>query len=251
MPRPKDPAQPDLSRTFWTPDFPGQKEGVVRRAHPPPRWGDYNITTGLYIWQNRRCEDRVTANHRSKIERALKGMWYGVENNPRCNHCEEKDRACTRTTNVVYGGAACARCRIDPERKCSFAHGRRRTLGHKRRRPVVQDDSDDYLPVKTILSRRRTNDKHDVNIREAQPETIEIPESPKFSSPGGHARIEERLRALEADNYRYQAEKRQDRDRVLELELQISLLKEQQERKLKQEIRELRKMMNHAINQTI
>lgn len=68
---------------------------------------------------------------------------------------------------------------------------------------------------------------------------------------GGRSQFEDRLRALEADNYRYQAEKRQDRDRVLELEEQISLLKEQQDRKLKQEIRELRAAMNHAINQTI
>lgn len=77
-----------------------------------------------------------------------------------------------------------------------------------------------------------------------------LPNKDSYSG-GGHAQIEERLRALEADNYRYQAEQRRDRNRVLELEEQISLLKEQQDRKLRQEIYELKKTMNHAINQTI
>lgn len=78
----------------------------------------------------------------------------------------------------------------------------------------------------------------------------DLPNKDSYSG-GGHAQIEERLRALEADNYRYQAEQRRDRNRVLELEEQISLLKEQQDRKLRQEIYELKKTMNHAINQTI
>ena len=65
-----------------------------------------------------------------------------------------------------------------------------------------------------------------------------------------HVQIQERLRALEAENFRFQTEKRHDRERVLELEQQISQLKEHQDRRLKQEIREVRKTLNHAINQT-
>lgn len=41
------------------------------------------------------------------------------------------------------------------------------------------------------------------------------------------------------------------RERVLELEEQISLLKEQQDRQLKQGLRELKKQMNYSINQSI
>lgn len=182
MPRSQDPPRPDLSKTFWTPEFPSHQKSAVRREHPILRWGDCSSVTGLYFWQNRRCEDSVTATYHSKIKRALTGMWYGVENNPRCNRCKEKDRNCTRVTNDPHGGAACARCRINPERNCSFARGGRRDLGRKRRRLVVQDDSEDDLPVKTILSRRRTNDKHDANTTETRPNTIEIPESPTSSS---------------------------------------------------------------------
>lgn len=318
MSRPRDPPKPDLSRTFWTPPFPSLHGDAIRRKHPILRYGDYNPTTGLYIWQNRRCEDSVSSAYLSKTERALTGMWYGLENDPRCNHCEKTDRACTRVTNDVYGGSTCARCRLNSDRDCSFTHGGGRDLGHKRRRLSIQDGSDDDLPVKTILGRRKTNNRHDVNTTKVRSEAIEIPESPTFSPlfctpsstppatrskipsdnqhkntyrvlgssvaqiategppinapkgpramregppnsgihsagscQGGQVQIEERLRALEAENDRYKKEARKDRDRVLELEKQIALFGQKQDLKLKQEIRELRSSMNHAINQTI
>ena len=75
--------------------------------------------------------------------------------------------------------------------------------------------------------------------------------SPRIASVTDHVHIQERLLTLEAENYRYQAEKRQDRERVLELEEQISLLKEQQDRKLEQGLRELKRQMNYSINQSI
>jgi hypothetical protein len=66
-----------------------------------------------------------------------------------------------------------------------------------------------------------------------------------------YVHIQERLTTVEVENDRYKAEKRQDRERVLELEEQINLLKEQQDRKLKQGLRELKKQMNYALNQSI
>jgi hypothetical protein len=76
---------------------------------------------------------------------------------------------------------------------------------------------------------------------------VEAPTTDHFSETtnvANHSQIQERIRVLEA-------EKRQDRARVLELEEYIGLLKEQQDRKLKLEIRELKRHMNYAINQTI
>jgi hypothetical protein len=74
---------------------------------------------------------------------------------------------------------------------------------------------------------------------------------PSIASVTDHVHIQERLTTLEVENDRYKAEKRQDRERVLELEEQINLLKEQQDRKLKQGLRELKKQMNYALNQSI
>jgi len=343
----QEPPSPDLSKTFWTPPFPSHRENAVRRAHPIPKWGDYNPITGQYLWQNERCKGNSTehSNYVSKIKNALISMWYGVENNPRCNNCERADRLCTRVMNDAYGGAACARCRIHSRRDCSFAHGGRGKSGHKRQRLIVQDDSDDDLPIKTILDRRRTKDRHEVNTTEAPldgpqvdgqqdgnlPRTfIEIPDSPSLSSlfctpsgtppvsrpttppgnqallskdnsnsgcvgtcrgghgskggyhgaqsptegppinapkgpramrevvsnrssypAGGKAQIEERLCALEAENNRYRAEQGLGRDRIAQLEEQISLLGQQQDHKLKQAILDIREMVNHAINQMI
>jgi hypothetical protein len=284
----------------------------------------------------------------------MAGIWYGVENNPRCNHCERADRSCTMTITDVHGTMACARCRINPDRGCSFANfGRdttsstikvcqpspndpsphvskrhknvarqpsntgvtedsddeplvkkrsKRSITHDReasaerppvkkhrqfgprRRAVLHDDSDDEVPNETIIG-------SDLNhsARAARTGVIEIPDSsppsPLFCTPStsppsamgptiplsyqkgnrgpsrpveapttdhfsettnvaNHSQIQERIRVLEA-------EKRQDRARVLELEEYIGLLKEQQDRKLKLEIRELKRHMNYAINQTI
>jgi hypothetical protein len=74
---------------------------------------------------------------------------------------------------------------------------------------------------------------------------------PSLASVTDHVHIQERLTTVEVENDRYKAEKRQDRERVLELEEQINLLKEQQDRKLKQGLRELKKQMNYALNQSI
>ncbi|KAH0294135.1 hypothetical protein M436DRAFT_81844 [Aureobasidium namibiae CBS 147.97] len=372
MSRPREPPRPDLSKTFWTPPFPCQETGVVRRAHPIPKWGDYNSNTGLYIWQIVRFWGRVTPAYASKIKRALAGMWYGVENDPRCNHCEKKDRFCTRVTTDVRGVTICARCLIRPESHCSFANGDKRNLSatnavsgngdenkaregsddeslarwhkrlkeaeeqracqkpvksHGRRRLIVQDDSDDDLPVKTVLDRRRANGRHEVNTAEAPSDGLQSPslsslfgtpsgtspvsrpttppgnqalllkdgsnsgpvdkgrgghgsrggyfgaqgptEGPPINAPkepramrevvsnrtsypaGGKAQIEECLCALEAENNRYRAEQGLGRDRIVQLEEQISLLGQQQDHKLKQAILDIREMVNHAINQMI
>jgi hypothetical protein len=70
------------------------------------------------------------------------------------------------------------------------------------------------------------------------PQADQVP--PTVANTMGYVQIEERLHALEA-------EKRQDRERVVELEAQLDLIKKQQDVK----IRELKKQMNHAINQTL
>ncbi|KAK6007871.1 hypothetical protein QM012_004685 [Aureobasidium pullulans] len=63
-----------------------------------------------------------------------------------------------------------------------------------------------------------------------------------------YAQIQERLRALEAENYQHKADKRQDREQILKLEEQISVLREQ-DRKLEEKLRVLRNRMNYAVNQ--
>jgi hypothetical protein len=122
MPRAQEPPAPDLSKTFRKPQFPANRQNLVRREHPIPRWGDYSPTTGIYIWQKERFSGGVSSAHISRIETALAGMWYGVENHPRCNHCERADRSCTMAINDVHGTMACARCRLNPDPGCSFAN---------------------------------------------------------------------------------------------------------------------------------
>jgi hypothetical protein len=112
----------NLSKTFWKPQFPANRPNVVRREHPIPRWGDYSPTTGIYLWQKERFSGGVSSAHISRIETALAGLWYGVENHPRCNHCERADRSCTMVINDVHGTMACARCRLNPDLGCSFAN---------------------------------------------------------------------------------------------------------------------------------
>lgn len=70
-----------------------------------------------------------------------------------------------------------------------------------------------------------------------------------IASATNYIQMQERLRSLEAENYQCQSEKREDRERVLKLEQQISVLREEQDRKLEDKIRELRRGMNYAINQ--
>lgn len=145
------------------------------------------------------------------------------------------------------------------------------------------------MPIKRFLNRRRTHAGpatksrsgnvhlqdtakaagiHEKNRRRT---VIEIPDSPPpsalFCTPEpteldqarstkvdfqlndyskGTGVIQERLRALEAEN---QSEKRRNQERVCKLEEQISSPREQQDQKLKGEVRELRKKMNYAINE--
>lgn len=88
-------------------------------------------------------------------------------------------------------------------------------------------------------------------LDEARPVEVEprMDDLSTITGAADYAQIQERLRALEAENYQCQTEKRQDRERVLKLEEQISVLREEQDRKLEEKIRELRRQMNYAINQ--
>jgi hypothetical protein len=125
----RKPPSPNLSRTFWTPEFSEFPEEAVWRAHPIPRWGDYNHVTGLYVWQKERFKGGATSRYVLSCKKALAGMWYGVERTPRCNHCEKADRSCTLIVAAdVDGPGACARCRLAAESNCSFANGGRRIL---------------------------------------------------------------------------------------------------------------------------
>ncbi|KAG9593622.1 hypothetical protein KCU77_g1326, partial [Aureobasidium melanogenum] len=165
-------------------------------------------------------------------------------------------------------------------------------------RSIVQEDSDDEVPIKTILGQRKPKIRHGANTmqpRSMSPRSrdtiqvagsqskdrrrtvIEIPDSPSpsplfcstnespeldqarytevefqpndFSTVTGTAnynQIQERLRVLETEN---QSEKRQNQDRVRRLEEQISVLREEQDHKLNEKIRGLRKNMNYGFNQ--
>jgi hypothetical protein len=155
-----------------------------------------------------------------------------------------------------------------------------------RRRVVLHDDTDDEVPNETIIGPGLNHSAQAarlgvIEIPDSSPPSplfctpstsppaaavvptippsyqkgnrgfshpVEAPSPADHFSPSTNAandnQIPERIRVLEA-------EKRQDRARVLELEEYIGLLKEQQDRKLKLEIRELKRHMNYAINQTI
>ncbi|KAH0150527.1 hypothetical protein KCU67_g10624, partial [Aureobasidium melanogenum] len=175
---------------------------------------------------------------------------------------------------------------------------KRHKISSLKSRFIVQDDSDDEVPIRTILGQRKAKARNGANtmqprsmsarsrdtIEEAGPHSknrrqtvIEIPDSPSpsplfcsttespaldqarytevefqlddFSTVTGAAdytQIQERLRVLETEN---QSEKRQNRERVRKLEEQISTLREQQDHKLDEKIRELRKNMNYGFNQ--
>ncbi|KAG9685993.1 hypothetical protein KCU95_g11990, partial [Aureobasidium melanogenum] len=348
------PPPPDLSRTFWKPPFPEGKDSAVKREHPILRWGDYNDLTGLYIWQNKRWKGNPEPEYIRKCKQALEGMFYGVENNPRCRRCEKSDRFCTNVVGSVPGTTTCARCRLGPDKGCCFANGGKRTssatdtikepsqtqdgedgdssrhqppvihhrslttysrngaaieqlddpppakrhkISSSKSRFIVQEDSDDEIPIKTFLDRRRADARHDKittkpisggsrpTVEVAGPPSkkrrrtvIEIPDSTPPSSPlfcptsepselnrarsvgvevqlddfftvtgaANYTQIQERLRVLETE---IQSEKRQNRERVRKLEEQISTLREQQDHKLNEKIRELRKNMNYGFNQ--
>lgn len=120
------PPPPDLPRTFWKPPFPDGKTFAVKREHPILRWGDYNDLTGLYIWQNERWKGNPEPEYIRRRKQALEGMFYGVENNPRCRRCEKLDRFCTNAVGSVSGTATCARCRLGPDGRCCFANGGKR-----------------------------------------------------------------------------------------------------------------------------
>ena len=114
---------PDPLRTFWVPPFPDDIHGAVNREHPPLRLGDYNPSSGLYIWQKERFGAGVGKDYESWIRHALTCMWYGAENSPRCVGCEKYDRCCTSMA-LRSKATNCARCRLasDP---CSFSSGSR------------------------------------------------------------------------------------------------------------------------------
>ncbi|KAL2032686.1 hypothetical protein VTO58DRAFT_105858 [Aureobasidium pullulans] len=57
---------PDPLRTFWVPPFPDDIHGAVNREHPPLRLGDYNPTSGLYIWQKERFGRGVGKDYESR-----------------------------------------------------------------------------------------------------------------------------------------------------------------------------------------
>lgn len=117
----------DLSRTFWKPPFPEGEDFATRREYPILKWGDYNDATGLYIWQNKRCTSNPEPLYVRKCKQILEGMWYGVENNPRCARCEKLDRCCTTVVGNVPGTTTCARCRLGSDTGCCFANGGKRT----------------------------------------------------------------------------------------------------------------------------
>jgi hypothetical protein len=106
MSRSQKPPTPDLSKTFWKPDFPKDRENVIRREHPILRWGDYDTITDLYIWQKERFKGDVSSVYTSRMKKALAGIWYGVENDPRCDHCERADRSCTMAVTNTHGTKA-------------------------------------------------------------------------------------------------------------------------------------------------
>lgn len=114
---------PDSLRTFWVPPFPDDIHGAVNREYPPLRLGDYNPSSGLYIWQKERFGGGVGKDYESRTRHALTCMWYGVENSPRCVGCEKYDRCCTSMA-LRSKATNCARCRLasDP---CSFSSGSR------------------------------------------------------------------------------------------------------------------------------
>ncbi|KAH0366243.1 hypothetical protein KCU65_g5525, partial [Aureobasidium melanogenum] len=356
--RNSQPPLPDLSRTFWKPPFPEGEDFVVRREHPILKWGDYNDATGLYIWQNERWTGNPGPLHMRKGKQALKGMTYGVENNPRCGRCEKLDRCCTTVVGNVPGTTTCARCRLGSDKGCCFANGglrtsnttdttkeplriqndedgersnhqppvmhhrsstthgrdnetieepdhqppaKRQKISSLKSRSIVQEDSDDDLPIKAIFGQRKAKARHGANTMQPRSKsptpqnTIQVassqskhrrqtvidiqdspPSSPLFcptseppeldqahsieadiqqndlstiTSAADYAQIQERLRALEAENYQHQAEKRQDRVQILKLQEQIFVLREQQNHKLEERIREVNQRVNYAVNQ--
>jgi hypothetical protein len=127
MARSQKPPTPNPSKTFRKPDLPKDRENVVRREHPILRWGDYDSTTDLYIWQKERFKGDASSVYASRMKKTLAGIWFGVENDPRCNHCERADRSCTMAVTDSHGTMACARCRINPDSGCSFANFGRET----------------------------------------------------------------------------------------------------------------------------
>ncbi|KAG9643745.1 hypothetical protein KCU64_g11629, partial [Aureobasidium melanogenum] len=349
------PPLPDLYKTFWKPSFPDGRTFAVKRKHPILNWGDYNDLTGLYIWQNERWKGNPEPEYIRRCKQALEGMFYGVENNPRCRRCDKSDRFCTNVVGSVPGTTTCARCRLGPDKGCCFANGGKRTSsamdtikepsqnqddedGHSfshrppvihhrsvsthgrtgaaieqsedhpsakrqkisslKSRSILQEDSDDEVPLKTILGQRKAKARHGANTmqprsmsppsrdtiqvagsqsKDRRRTVIEIPDSPSpsplfcsttespeldkarytevefqlddFSTVTGvadYTQIQERLRVLETEN---QSEKRRNQDRVRRLEEQISVLREEQDHKLNEKIRELRKNMNYGFNQ--
>jgi hypothetical protein len=161
MSRAHEPPAPDLSKTFWKPEFLANRQHLVRREHPIPRWGDYIPTMGIYAWQKERFRGGVSSAHIATTEAALAGIWYGVENHPRCNHCERMDRFCTMAITDVHGTSTCARCRLGPDRGCSFAnHGKRTSSTTAYQQPTglpsVTKPSSDEDAI-----RRSTNNRDD------------------------------------------------------------------------------------------
>ncbi|KAH0303420.1 hypothetical protein KCU74_g17889, partial [Aureobasidium melanogenum] len=230
--RNSQPPLPDLSRTFWKPQFPNGDSSAVRREYPILKWGEYNTSTGLYTWQN----ERFTGNDPAYVKgskRALQGIYYGVENNPRCRRCEKSDRFCTKVVDDLLGLTKCARCRLGQDTGCCFANGGKRTssamdttkepsriqndedgersdlqppvrhhrsttihggdeaieepdhqpfakrhkISSSKSRSIVQEDSDDELPIKTIFGQRKA--RHGANTMQ-----------PRSRSPSPHDTVQ-------------------------------------------------------------
>ncbi|THX58961.1 hypothetical protein D6D06_02484 [Aureobasidium pullulans] len=149
---------PDPLRTFWVPPFPDDIHGAVNREHPPLRLGDYNPTSGLYIWQKERFGRGVGKDYESRTRYALTCMWYGVENSPRCVCCEKRDLCCT-SMGLRSKATTCARCRLVYD-TCSFSSGSRskQSLSAPREQPFPTASSDtdrqpnDGSPAKRLRS---------------------------------------------------------------------------------------------------
>lgn len=89
---------------------PGNKSPVPRdaeviRSHPPRYLGDWDNRKlpGAYWWEG------LDRNNK-KDEKLRLGMQCGEERKPRCDCCEEEDRACMSLLSKKYKNTGCARC---------------------------------------------------------------------------------------------------------------------------------------------
>lgn len=102
------------------------RDAEVDRPHPPLYAGDYNHRKEAYYW-----EYLAPNPDNVKLRQALQ---YGEERSPRCDLCEEEDRACMSMLGKEYKTTGCARC-IRRHLSCSQANGVKKATSNVRRNP--------------------------------------------------------------------------------------------------------------------